>query len=260
MGIGRTNVTVSDGCRQVETRADRRAGMSLPDQVYDLALPFERDGTEQVFHPSAIETPRGLLLIDVGLPGQLDALRDALDDAEWGLNDVSAVFLTHQDPDHAGGLAAVLDAIEGETGGRPPVYAHVEAAPYVDGSQELIKGQGDRYQPVPIDVAVTDGTTFRTDAGPMRVVHTPGHSPGHVSLYLPEERTLLAGDAVTVDETLAGPSPEMSLDMREATRSIGRLADLRVRTVLAYHGGLIEPGADSVEGVYHELADEYDVS
>jgi glyoxylase-like metal-dependent hydrolase (beta-lactamase superfamily II) len=128
---------------------------------------------------------------------------------------VWAVLLTHQDGDHAGGLASVVASTDAV------VFAHEVCAPYVDGREDPIKGGSDRYDPVPVDVELTDGVRFRTAAGPMRVVFTPGHAPGHVSLYLPDERLLLAADALTAARgRLRGPSEEFTLDMSEATDSV----------------------------------------
>ena len=232
--------------------------MSLPSAIHDLPVTGEQDGRELTIHPSAVETERGLLLLDAGLPGQLDALRAALDDVEWGLGDVESLLVTHRDGDHAGGVAALSDAVADETGDRPRTFAHPDAAPYLDGRREPDAGR--HYEPFPIDVEVTDGTTFRTEAGPLRLLHTPGHSPGHLSAYAPEERTLISADALTARDGLAGPPPEFSLDMREATASVGRLADLRIRRVLTYHGGLVSVESGAVERIYDDLAAEHDVS
>lgn len=234
--------------------------MEIATGVYGLRLEGTQGGRELVFHPSAVETPTRLLLVDTGLPGQEAALREALDEEGLALADVTGVLLTHQDPDHAGGLSAVVSAVEDEAGRRPTVYAHPDAAPFVDGRRQPIKMDDDRYPAVTVDVEVTDGTRFATEAGPMTVLATPGHTPGHLSAYFPDEQTLLAGDALTADEDLAGPSEAMTLDLAEATRSIRTLAGLRIRQVLAYHGGHVETTPDRIEAVYDELAASYDVA
>lgn len=234
--------------------------MDLHDAIVELPLHGNQGGRELVLHPSAVATARGLVLLDVGLPGQLDALREALDEADWSLGNVTAIVLTHQDPDHVGGLADAVEAIRRANGRRPTIYAHTEAAPFIDGRRDPIKTDGGRYPAVDVDVELTDGTTFHTEAGPMRLLHTPGHTPGHLSAYFPDERTLLSGDALTVGEDVAGPPEDMSLDMAEATRSVGRLADLQVRQLGAYHGGPIETDGDRIEAVYEELAAAHDVS
>ncbi|WP_435066015.1 MBL fold metallo-hydrolase [Halobaculum sp. EA56] len=229
--------------------------MELADGVYALELEAEREDGTFVIHPAAVETPRGLVLVDAGLPGQTAELTDALADHGLALADVRAVVLTHHDGDHAGGLAAVV-----ERAADPVVYAHEAAAPYVDGRQFPMKAPEDaeRYEPVPVDVELQDGVAFRTDAGPMRTVFTPGHAPGHLALHFPEARLLLAADALRSDTgELSGPSERFTPDFETATRSVGRLAELDVRTVHCFHGGTIDAGTDDIERVYESLAAEH---
>jgi glyoxylase-like metal-dependent hydrolase (beta-lactamase superfamily II) len=224
----------------------------LADGVHAFPQTISRDGQEATFTPAAVETDRGLVLLDVGFPHAVDQLEDHLADAGHGLEDVWAVLLTHQDGDHAAGLSAVVERAD------PLVFAHPEAAPYVDGRLDPIKSDedSDRYPPVPVDVEVADGTAFRTAAGRMEVIHTPGHAPGHVSLYLPEARLLLAGDALTAPEgALSGPSEEFTPDMDEAVESVGRLADEDVERTLCYHGGLVDQGTGAIARLWTELAE-----
>lgn len=208
--------------------------------VHDLALTVQRGDRELTIHPAAVETDRGVALVDVGFPGQADAIDARLAEAGLGLDDVTAVVVTHQDGDHVAGLRDAVD----RTGA--VVYAHRETTPYLDGREDPIKGGGDRYPPVDVDVQVVDGVAFRTTAGEMRVVHTPGHAPGHVSLFLPDERLLLAGDALTAEDGLAGPKPEFTPDLDRAAASVGRLADLEIDCVLCYHGGFVEAGSERI--------------
>ncbi len=208
--------------------------------VYELPLTLDRGDRELTIHPAAVETDRGVVLVDVGFPGQADAIDAHLADANLGLDDVIAVAVTHQDGDHVAGLRDVVDRTDAT------VYAHRETAPYLDGREDPIKGGDDRYPPVDVDVQVVDGVGFRTAAGEMRVVHTPGHAPGHVSLHFPGERLLVAGDALTAEDGLAGPKPEFTPDLDRATESVGHLADLDVDRVLCYHGGFVEAGSDRI--------------
>jgi glyoxylase-like metal-dependent hydrolase (beta-lactamase superfamily II) len=223
----------------------------LADGVYAFPQTIELEGESATFTPAAVATDRGMLLLDVGFPQGLEQLEDHLADLDRELADVWGVLLTPQDGDHAAGLSVLADRVD------PLVFAHPECAPYVDGRLDPIKGEeDDRYPPSPVDVEVADGTTLRTMAGPMQVVHTPGHSPGHVSLYFPEERLLVAGDALTVEDgALAGPNPEFTPNMEDAVESVGTLADEDVERTLCFHGGLIEQGTGAIARLWTELAD-----
>jgi len=223
--------------------------MELAPAVHALPLTFDYGGagSEMTIHPALVDTDRGAMLVDVGLPGSVEKLEAALDGLDYDLEDVRAVVLTHHDGDHAGALRELLERTDAIT------FAHPEEVPFVVGDRDPIKATGERYPPAPIDVEIVDGVTFRTRAGPMRVVATPGHSPGHVSLYLPDDRLLLAGDALTAEEGLDGPNPDFTPEMGRATRSLAALSDLDVKRTLCYHGGFVEEGTDRIEAIRERL-------
>lgn len=80
--------------------------------------------------------------------------------------------------------------------------------------------------------------------GGMVVIHTPGHTPGHISLFLPADHLLIAGDALRVEDgELEGPSPKATPDMSRATASLRKLLAYPIDRVFCYHGGLSKPGA-----------------
>ena len=162
----------------------------------------------------------------------------------WG------IVVTHQDPDHAGCLATVVDRTDAV------VFAHETEAPYLEGDKELVKSTEERplsIDPTTVDVRLTGGETFATAAGPMEIVATPGHSPGHVSAYFPDAGLLLAADALNVvDGELVGPRPEVTQDLDVALESVETLAELDVTETLCFHGGHVESGTDRIS----ELAAE----
>lgn len=227
------------------------SGVTLPNGVHDLQLHYELEDRELTIHPAAVETDRGIVLVDVGLPGSTDRIVAALETEGLAISDVAFLLVTHHDGDHVGALASVAD----RTGAT--VVAHPDEAPHVDGREDPVKGDpDDRPEPVPVDLQTPGGTRFRTDAGPMDVVETPGHAPGHVSLHFPEERLLLAADAMVADDgRLEGYEPRFTPDEATATESIGRLAGLGVERTLCYHGGLVEHGPDRIAEVHADLRD-----
>lgn len=223
--------------------------MKLTDGVYAFPQTIDRDGTETTIYPAAVETPTGLLLIDTGFEGLTDQIESNLAESGFDWEDVAGVVVTHQDGDHAGSLATVVERTDAV------VYAHERCAPFVDGREEPIKSpDGQRYPSASVDVELVDGVRFRTVAGPMDVVFTPGHTPGHVSLHLPGQGLLLAADALTAAESrLQGPSEQYTLAMDEALESAARLADLEIDQTLCYHGGFVEEGAARISDLVATL-------
>lgn len=221
----------------------------VADSVFVLPLDVDRGGDVRRFDPSAVETDSGLVLLDVGFPHTVDQLEEGLADAGYGLADVELVVLTHHDGDHASGLSPLLERTDAL------VAAHEAEVPYVDGREFPIKTPDDqeRYEPAPVDLALVGGESVRTAAGPMELIHTPGHSPGHLSAYLPEAKVLIAADAMVSEDGLAGPKEVFTPDMDTAVESVGRLADLDVETVVCYHGGPVEATGDDVAAVYSSL-------
>jgi glyoxylase-like metal-dependent hydrolase (beta-lactamase superfamily II) len=115
----------------------------------------------------------------------------------------------------------------------------------------------ERHEPVGVDEYLEDGSRLDL-AGGIRVIFTPGHTPGHLSLYLEQPKVLVAGDALTAEDGyLNGPNPPFTLDVREAARSVRRLADLDVRTIVCYHGGVVGEDANGqLRRVIEEVSDD----
>lgn len=233
--------------------------MKLNDDLFVLAIPIVRDGQTNYFNLSLIvDANHGATLVDTGLPGQHEAITSALAAAGLGLGDLRRIILTHQDVDHIGSLHELAQA----SGAR--VLAHQVEAPYIDGTATprfataevqarfpTMRALAERFRPTPIDQRLSDGERLDL-AGGVRVVFSPGHTPGHTCLYLERSKTLIAGDALTVEEgRLNGPNPSATADMPAATESVRRLAELDVRAIVCYHGGVV---ADDAAGQLGRVA------
>lgn len=143
-----------------------------------------------------LEADEGPVLVDAGTGRDGSALREGLADAGYRPRDLASVLVTHHDPDHVGGLPALLDDAD------VPVRMHrLDAAAYT-GDEPLPvtrwKGFMQRVGGLVTPEAdahvepVQDGDTV---AG-LEALHTPGHTPGHLA-YLDRDRGLvLVGDLV----------------------------------------------------------------
>lgn len=197
-------------------------------------------------HPVAVSLPDGVALVDVGPPGAVPALEGAIERAGLTLDDVRVVVLTHHDGDHVGALPALQSALE-----RPAVVcAHEREVPYIEGERDPLI-EREPISATSVDVTLQDGDTLRTTGGPMRVVETPGHSPGHCSLYLGTDRTLIAGDAVVSDGELSleGPREAYTPDMEQALASVRRLSEFDVERTVCFHGGAVAEGTDALRSI-----------
>lgn len=222
--------------------------MELTDGVYGLPLHVSLDDREMTLNPVAVETQKGLLLVDVGLPDGIDDLAAGLDSEGLALEDVWAILVTHQDLDHAGCLATVIEHTDAT------VFAHETEAPYLEGETELVKSSAEQpmeLEPTTVDVTLTGGETFATAAGPMQTVATPGHSPGHISLYFPDAELLVSADALNVDDgNLIGPREDVTADMETAWDSVGRLTEFDIAETFCFHGGYVNAGTDRIEELF----------
>ncbi|MXV60651.1 MBL fold metallo-hydrolase [Natronorubrum sp. JWXQ-INN-674] len=218
--------------------------------VHTLPMTVEFAGRELTITPTLVESERGLVLIDVGPEGTVDPLRTHLRSLGYALEDIWLVVLTHHDADHAGGVAALLEHVDAV------VATHREEAPYVTGDRDPLKGDGNRYPPVDVDLELTGGVRIPTLAGPMDVVDTPGHAPGHISLHFPEDGLLLAGDALVADgnDPLSGPKPEFTPDMDRALESVSTLADLEIEHVVCFHGGYVDRSSERLREIAADRA------
>ena len=226
--------------------------MKLNDDVYVLPLPLVREGQTAFFNVSLIlDATHGATLVDTGLPGQTDAIAAALAEAGLQIADLKRIILTHQDIDHVGTLHDLAQA----SGAR--VLAHEVEVPAIDGTvlprfarpeilaqRPEMRAWAERVQPTPVDEPLQDGARLDL-AGGVRIVFTPGHTPGHMCLYLERSKTLIAGDALTAsDGQLMGPNQGATPDMPTASQSVRKLAELDVRMIVCYHGGVVAEDAN----------------
>ncbi|HHT29860.1 MBL fold metallo-hydrolase [Petrimonas mucosa] len=74
----------------------------------------------------------------------------------------------------------------------------------------------------------------------IEIISTPGHTEGHISLYVKEKKTLIAGDAlVLVNEQLVIPYPQFAYDADKAKESVKNLFTYEIEEIICYHGGLV---------------------
>lgn len=163
-------------------------------------------------------------------------------------SDVQRIVLTHAHPDHTGGAAdlaartgAPIAVHEGDAG-----FAETGTSPPNDtstaGGRLFARLPGGGFPPVPVSEQLADGQVLDV-AGGLRVVATPGHSPGHVSLLHERSRTLITGDAI-FNVLGVRYSPRMLCsDFRLCRRTAHVLGELEYERAGFTHGPEIIDGA-----------------
>ena len=220
--------------------------LQIPPRLWQLKL--------GVVNSFLLETEDGLLLIDTGYPNSTEKLFAAVHETGHDPAHIRHLLLTHCHIDHAGSAAEVRR----RTGAR--TYAHVTDAPLItQGIAErhdttripglvpsliyllFIKYAGTIYEPVPIDQPLQHGELLPL-AGGIEVIHTPGHSAGHMALLLRQEGVLVAADLCSHMMGLSYST--VNEDIALAQQSILRVVDYPFERAVFGHGNPLDRQAN----------------
>ena len=212
----------------------------------------------RVIYPSLLYDAESMVLVDTGGPGDLSCVKAAADSQAVDLAKLTMIVITHHDFDHMGALAEFKRS-----------YPHVKIASsaidadYISGRKRSLRLEQaetlfdtlpdeekpaalefhkylESIEPVEVDLTLNDGDHLDCCGG-VEVISTPGHMPGHISLYAQTDKTIISGDALTTHEgKLMMANPQFTLDMPLALQSVKRLAPYDVKRVVAYPGGVFE--------------------
>lgn len=234
-----------------------------------------RDVFVNLYFVRADEDSLAWVLIDAGLPGSTDKVRDAARQLFGAEVPPAAILLTHGHFDHVGTLQSAFPQV--------PVYAHELELPYLTGRSSYpppdpVVGGGAMawmsflYPRSPLNLGTrvralsADGTV--PDLAGWRWVFTPGHTPGHVSFLRESDRLLLAGDAITTVKgesayrtftqtpELHGPPAYFTPDWDAARTSVRTLAGLDIATAATGHG--VPLHGPALRQALDELARDFD--
>ena len=230
--------------------------MKLSDDLLILELTTDFGTGPSILHAALIlDSQAGHTLVDTGVPRMEGAIEEALAEVGATLKDIRQVIVTHHDLDHIGSLEAVVRASGAQ------VWASARETPFIQGEEwpqkmppqdRVAALLADPQTPphvrarlslprvaVKVDRALQDGEELPL-AGGVRAIMTPGHTPGHLSLYLERTGVLITGDALTSDAgQLRSASERVTPDMHTAGQSVAKLAGLDVQTIVTYHGGVV---------------------
>jgi glyoxylase-like metal-dependent hydrolase (beta-lactamase superfamily II) len=208
-------------------------------------------------HPVLLRDETHLALIDCGFVDSYDLLVSALAAHGFSSVDLTHVILTHHDHDHVGTLATLK-----RSNPRIQIVSSASEAPYLAGTipalrltqaraiQPTLTGDAqaaglaflhllEQVEPAAVDWLIRDGDVLPFCGG-CNVLATPGHTLGHVSLYLPALDTLIAGDAAVLEAgRFALANPQFAEDLALAEQSFQRIVSFCAETIVCYHGGVL---------------------
>jgi glyoxylase-like metal-dependent hydrolase (beta-lactamase superfamily II) len=189
-----------------------------------------------------------LSLIDCGYAGSANRIVKAITAQGRSAGDLGRVVVTHGHPDHAGSareLAALGAAILIH-----PADAERLATTWRDVARRPSRGRlFAAMTPEPPAVQPIEDGDVLPVLGGLRVVHTPGHTPGSVCLYGARDRVLFVGDNLQRRfGRLSFASPLYSDDPAMARRSMARLADFDIDTIVFGHFAALDGGAGDALG------------
>lgn len=184
----------------------------------------------------------GLTIIDTGYKGRISQICGEIKRSGFSISEVENIIITHHHVDHTGNLSLMKEMTEAK------IIVHKSDAPFIEGKLPQPYPRALSYikfleslwtaSPVNVNVRVDDNDVLPILRG-IRVVHTPGHTPGSICLLIPQEGVLIVGDVIANTRGLSLPSKRFTADMAQEIQSIRKIAALDFDAICFGHGSPI---------------------
>lgn len=228
-------------------------------RILPLTISMKFGEIENVVFPTLLWDAQNIVLVDCGFIGSLPILEEQLQQYRLSVNRLTGLVLTHHDHDHMGAAAALK-----RQNPRLKIYSSAAEAPFISAEEKPLRlrqaeemqkilppEQQDfgkafcsmlrRVEPVGVDCLLPEGAHLEWCGG-CRVIATPGHTPGHISLLMEKDSIVITGDAIALEGNYPViANPQFTLDIDHATQSMHKLLSIKASAYYCYHGGVYTP-------------------
>jgi len=229
---------------------------------------------EDIVNCYLIEEAGRVTIVDAGVPAYYEEVAVELKAMGRTIDDVDALVLTHGHSDHIGfaerlrsddGIPVSVHELDaalarGEVKNPSPGAGKSSLMPFM---RFLVWSarRGALRQKNLTEVATFEAGTTLDVPGAPAIVHTPGHTPGSVSLHMPSVDALIVGDALATYSPATGATgPQIaafSADPDEALASLAAIEDLEARHVLPGHGAAFDGGVQEAVSLARDFGVEH---
>ena len=228
-------------------------------EIFVLDIKCNFQGIEDEIYPVVLKDETNMVLIDCGYTGFLTFIEQAMKEKNLDCRKLTHVLITHQDHDHMGALYELKQKYP-----QIQVVASKIEEPYISGKlkslrleqaeamQPELPAEQKQFglafcnilrnvQPVKVDIEVADGDFFEWCGG-CSIVSTPGHTPGHISVFINQKKIMIVGDAAALENgNLVIANPQFTLDLKTAEESFHKVMTFGAKEIICYHGGILTP-------------------
>jgi len=188
-----------------------------------------------------------MVLVDAGMRGSSRNVSKYLTKMGKNLSDIKYIFITHADIDHVGGAAEMKKTTGAKLvihAGDAGVLAGTDKGRNLKGLMGLLKLMSPLMHAAPVQADIV--LKENTDIAGYKIISTPGHSEGSISIYIPG-RVIFVGDALRsdADGNPKRPSKMLAADMVQAQASVQVIAGLEFDTLLCGHGAPVKGKASA---------------
>ena len=216
-----------------------------PEQIAPGVYCVDAVGLPNVVNVLLLENDDGWTLVDTGNPNSVGRIRQAIIAIGSGPEDLKRIFLTHHHPDHAGGVPGLIEWAPQAQLGAPEYEAEIISGRRArdEPSSAIFRSIANRQKVS--TVAVTKVLREGDLVSGFRIVSTPGHSLGHVSLLRDADGLLFTADAFGCfpHKIRVGVRKALCTDPALARRSAEKLLAEDFSTVIFAHGKTLRVGA-----------------